>query len=130
MHGLVKTCLEMCAVDLTEVYSASLFNERSMQLGVSPGVAADMETGWNMDTKSRREPCPLFLTSQNLDDGTSIPLESEETKVRTICSPAAKIYWNSLMRTNRGFPSRDPFFVTQYLEKHSASSDQHMKKLM
>ena len=29
-----------------------------------------------------------------------------------------------------GIPSRDPFLVTQYLERHSAVSDQHMKKLM
>ena len=29
-----------------------------------------------------------------------------------------------------GIPNRTPFFVTQYFERHSASSDQHMKKLM
>ena len=29
-----------------------------------------------------------------------------------------------------GIPSRNPFFVTQYLERHSVNSDQHMKKLM
>ena len=29
-----------------------------------------------------------------------------------------------------GIPSRDLFFVTQYLERHFVSSDQHMKKLM
>ena len=29
-----------------------------------------------------------------------------------------------------GIPNRDALFVTQYLERHSASSDQHMKKLM
>ena len=29
-----------------------------------------------------------------------------------------------------GIPGRDPFLVTQYLERHSANSDQHMKKLM
>ena len=29
-----------------------------------------------------------------------------------------------------GIPSRDPFLATQYLERHSESSDQHMKKLM
>ena len=29
-----------------------------------------------------------------------------------------------------GIPSRDPFHVTQYLERHSAVSDQHMKKFM
>ena len=54
--------------------------------------------------------------------------------------------WNSLQPINQklreefidehelwlliGIPRRNPFFVTQYLERHSASSDQHMKKLM
>ena len=54
--------------------------------------------------------------------------------------------WNSLQSSNQklleefideneawlliGTPSRDPFLVTQYLERHSASSDQQMKKLM
>ena len=54
--------------------------------------------------------------------------------------------WNSLQPINQnllegfidenetwllvGIPSRDPFLVTQYLERHSLGSDQHMKKLM
>ena len=54
--------------------------------------------------------------------------------------------WNSLQPINQhwseefidenepwlfiGIPSRDPFLVTQYLERHSVSSDRHMKKLM
>ena len=54
--------------------------------------------------------------------------------------------WNSSQLSNRrlleefvdenepllliGTPSRDPFLVTQYLERHSVSSDQHMMKLM
>ena len=54
--------------------------------------------------------------------------------------------WNSLQPSNQtlleefidenepwlliGIPSRDPFLVTQNLERHSARSDQHMKKLM
>ena len=54
--------------------------------------------------------------------------------------------WNSLQPINQnllevfidenepwlliGIPSRDPFLLTQYLERHSVSSDQHMKKLM
>ena len=57
-----------------------------------------------------------------------------------------KIGWNSLQSINQnllkdfidenepwlllGIPSRDPFLVTQHLERHSVSSDQHMKKLM
>ena len=52
--------------------------------------------------------------------------------------------WNSLQPINQilleefvdekepwlliGISSRDPFLVTQYLERHSVSSDQHMKK--
>ena len=54
--------------------------------------------------------------------------------------------WNSLQPSNPnlldefldenepwlliGTPSGDPFFVTQYLERHSVSTDRHMKKLM
>ena len=53
--------------------------------------------------------------------------------------------WNSLRPINQnlleefidenelwlliGFPSRDPFLVTQYLERHSVISDRHMKKI-
>ena len=40
VEGLVKTCLDMCAVDMTEVYSPAVFNKSSMQLGLSAGVAA------------------------------------------------------------------------------------------
>ena len=29
-----------------------------------------------------------------------------------------------------GIPKRDPVFATQHLERHSVSSDQHLKKLM
>ena len=54
--------------------------------------------------------------------------------------------WNSLQPINQkmleefidenelwlliGIPSTDPFLVTQYLERHSVSSDQNMKNLM
>ena len=57
VQGLVKTCLEMCAVALTEVYSPAIFNERLMQLGLSKGRAEELGTGWNLDTKSRRDKC-------------------------------------------------------------------------
>ena len=54
--------------------------------------------------------------------------------------------WNSLQPSNQnllekfideseqwlliGIPNRDQFLVTQYLERHFVSSDQHMKELM
>ena len=54
----------------------------------------------------------------------------------TVCKPPFKIYWkNLLVRTNRGCLSNFQteiylFFVTQYLQRHSSSSDKHMKKLI
>ena len=64
-------------------------------------MAADLGTGWNVETKSRRDqcnsqlrnarpkvltaspPCPSFFSLQNLSDGSSSPLESEERRVIT-----------------------------------------------
>ena len=101
MQGLVKTCLEMCAVALTEVYSPAIFNEHSMQLCLRTGLAAERETGWNLDTKSRRDkcssdlrtakpknlianrPCPLFLNANDNNIGKSSQLESTEDTVLT-----------------------------------------------
>ena len=81
VQGLVRTCLEMCVVDLTEVDSLA-----------STVVAADL--GWKLETTPQRDKCsrelrkvlmaspscPLFLTSLNHDDGSSIPLESGRGK--------------------------------------------------
>ena len=67
-------------------------------------------------------------------------------RLRWLC-PYYKVGgWNSLQPTYRklleefidknepwlliGVPNRESFFVTLYLERHSVSSDQHMKKLM
>ena len=64
-------------------------------------MAAELETGWNLETKSRRDkcsselriarpkvliaspPCRLFLKLQNHNDGRSNALESGESKVIT-----------------------------------------------
>ena len=61
MQGLVNICLETSAVDLTGVHSPAIFNERSMQLGLSTGVAAELETAWNLETKSRMRKCSIAL---------------------------------------------------------------------
>ena len=72
-----------------------------MQLGLSTGVAAELETGWNLDTKSRQDkcsselrtakpkilianpPCSLFLKLQNRNMRKSTQLESTENTVIT-----------------------------------------------
>ena len=52
----------------------------------------------------------------------------------TVCNPPCKIYWkNLLVRTNRGCLSNFQteiylFLATQYLQRHSSSSDKHIKK--
>ena len=83
MQGLEKTCVEMCAVDLTEVYSPAIFNERSIQLVLSTGVAAELETGWNLDTKSRHDKCSIELRTakpKNLDSEPTVPIVLEVTE--------------------------------------------------
>ena len=52
---LLETCVEMCSMDLTEVYSPALFYERSTQTWPECRVAEDLETGWNQETKSMRD---------------------------------------------------------------------------
>ena len=54
----------------------------------------------------------------------------------TVCKPINQklleefIDENEIVVVDRKFLSRDPFLVTQYLERHSVSSDRHMKKSM
>ena len=53
----------------------------------------------------------------------------------TVCNPVIRICWRKFVDKNEpwlliGIPSRDPFLVMRYLEKHTESSDQHTKKLM
>ena len=52
----------------------------------------------------------------------------------TISSPSNQSLMDEFLDENEpwlsvGIPNRDPFFVTHYMERHSARSDQHMKKL-
>ena len=104
----MKTCLDMRAADLTEVYSPALFNERSMQLGVSTGVAAELQTGWNLCSSELRTakpriltatpPCPLFLKLQNTTIlRKSIQLESAGSTVITIGSHLIICYARMLL---------------------------------
>ena len=65
---------------------------------------------------------------------TDLTLFSSVEWSGTFGSPAINICWiffewNELWLLI-GNPSRDPFLVTQYLERHSVGSDQHVKKLM
>ena len=107
-------------MDLTEVHTPAVFNERSLQLGLSTGVAADLETSWNLETKSRRDKCsnklqsarpkvltegpscPLFLKLQNHDDGSSSPRESGERRVITTRSHLIFVVRKCFEQVHRG----------------------------
>eukprot|EP00972_Heterocapsa_arctica_P093947 13856385-Heterocapsa_arctica.AAC.1 len=41
---LVKIVLEICAIDLAEVYSPARFRDKALQMGLSAGMAADLLT--------------------------------------------------------------------------------------
>ena len=93
----------------------NVMDEKLVQNGVMNEILAK---NFVMDAKSIRRLgwiCPY----SKLVDGT-------------VCNPSIK---NCCKSENEPWllivtPSRDPFLVTQYLERHSVSQDQHMKKLM
>ncbi len=49
---VVETCSAMCAVDLAEVYSPAQFEERTMHLGLSAGLAVDLVNGWDLEVEA------------------------------------------------------------------------------
>ena len=56
---------QMCAVDLAEVYSPARFHNRACRLGLSPGLAVDLETGWDLSIPAQRRECENVLKDQN-----------------------------------------------------------------
>ena len=64
VRNIVRLCLEMNAVDLAEVYSPASFRKRALQLGLSPGLAVDLHSGWNFNVSSHRCRCDKQLASE------------------------------------------------------------------
>ena len=142
VQGLVKACLKMYALDLTEVYLPVLFNEGSMQLDMSTRVAAGLETDWNLEPKSRRDKCsselriarpkvliasppsPLFLKLQNRNDEKSIPLESGEKKVVTTRYHLMFAVRECLEQMHRG-----DHFIFEHPSNASSRNDVCVRKL-
>eukprot|EP00972_Heterocapsa_arctica_P048434 7141410-Heterocapsa_arctica.AAC.1 len=52
---LVTIVLEMCAIDLSEIYSLERF--KALRMGLSPDVAADVVTGWDLSLATERQRC-------------------------------------------------------------------------
>ena len=83
---------DVCRVASTEVYSPALFNERALKLGLGTGVPADMVTGWNLETKSRRDKCSSLLRSAKPKVSTASP-PCPSFLVLPISTMGAQVHW-------------------------------------
>ena len=121
VQGLVRTCLQMRAADLAEVYSFNV-------LGLSTGVAADLETGWNLETNSRRDKCSNELRCARpkvLPASQPIQLESEERKVITTRSHLIFLVRVSFEQMHRG-----DCFIFEHPSNASSCNEQCLQKLI
>ena len=56
---------EICAVDVAEVYSPERFAKRALGLGLPPGLAVDLELGWDLRDPEMRAICERELDEQD-----------------------------------------------------------------
>eukprot|EP00972_Heterocapsa_arctica_P069960 10335872-Heterocapsa_arctica.AAC.1 len=54
---LVNIVLEMCAIDLSEIYSPERFKNKALQTGLSAGLAEYLLTGWDLSLATERQRC-------------------------------------------------------------------------
>ena len=77
----------------------------------------------------------VVLMDANIDPKVLMDLSISLIGGWNSLQPIDQMLWEEFVDENEpwlliGIPSRVPFLVTQHLERHSVSSDQHMKKLM
>ena len=64
MEQIVNVCLSMmCAVDFSEVYSPARFRDCAWP-GLSPGLAAELITGWDLRSRMQRYACTKKLAEE------------------------------------------------------------------
>ena len=56
--------LEMQGVDLSELYSPARFHDKALGLGLSPGLAVDLSTGWDLGVEAQRSRCSKELSRE------------------------------------------------------------------
>ena len=128
MQGLVSTCLEMRAVELTEVYSPAGWLQTWRRAGFWSKSRRDK---CSIDLRSVRQrdliaspPCPLFLNVLNRNDGSSIPLESVEGKVITTRSHFILAVRECVEQMHRG-----DHFLFEHSSNAPSWNEQRIEKL-
>ena len=106
MEQIVNVCLSMCAVDFSEIYSPARFKDRALRLGLSPGLAADLITGWELRSRTQRHACAKKL--------------AEEKPHFLIASPPCTAF-SALQRISR--LRRDPEKVMDQMKEAEAHLD-------
>ena len=116
---------------------------------INPKILMD-EKSWKTWESNRSSVMKEELVQNSVMNETFVKNFVMSTKIDPKVVMVLSIFsiggWNSLHPINQkmleefideyepwlliGIPSRDPFLLTQYLERHSVSSDQHTKKLM
>ena len=100
---------------------------------INQKIVMDAESVQNgvMDAKFAKN----FVMDVKIDPKVVMDLSIFKTGGRNTLQPIDQNLLEEFIHKNEpwllvGIPSRDPLLVTQYLERHSVSSDRHMKKLM
>ena len=97
-------------------------------IGQRPSVcSSERRDEWKVREEIRDE-------CQNWSEGCDGSVHIQNWRTEQFATEQSKNFWRTHDKTETwlliGIPSRDPFFVTHFMERHSASSDQQMKKLM
>ena len=53
--------LETCAVDVMEVFSPRRFTAKASAFGLRPGMAIDLEEGWDLDREEDRQQAMAYV---------------------------------------------------------------------
>ena len=65
LNEITQLALDIGAIDLKEVYSSETFTERAQDFGLRPGIAVDLQSGWNLDDAEHVEQIEYLLKEEN-----------------------------------------------------------------
>ena len=118
LQDITALCLELGSVDVAEIYSPERFTEMAPRMGLRPGFAVDLQTGWNMEDPEHVQelermteeqdpylltgspPCGPFSALQRISRKKRDPGEYREMKdrARHHLKTAVGFYWRQLKR--------------------------------
>ena len=80
--------------DLAEIFSPSRFAGKARLFGFTPGLAADLRTGWNLSTAQGRQECWATLERQKPYLVIGSPMCKAFSTLQNL-SPGSEAYWDT-----------------------------------